>query len=203
MDETCLWSYAGRVWQFSAGRSWWAALDGPEAWPPGMHAVVRAALAAGARARMDEDSTSSAAAAAASSCGDRGGGLPATLIPTRRVFGRLGGSGGDPFGDRCTELVLIGIGMDQAAIVRTLRACVLTDAEWALGPDAWDAYDDPFDFIVYENAGDSEGGECAARNEEAPHAHGPGCTHGAAGATEEDEEEDARHKIARIIVGRG
>ena len=54
MDETCLWSHAGRVWQFSAGRSWWAALDGPGAWPPGMHAVVRAALAAGARARMDE-----------------------------------------------------------------------------------------------------------------------------------------------------
>ena len=43
-----------------------------------------------------------------------------------------------------TKLVLIGIGMDEAALRQRLDACLLTDAEMAQGPHAWTRYDDPF-----------------------------------------------------------
>ena len=49
-----------------------------------------------------------------------------------------------PFGDRQQELVLIGIDMDQAELIRRFDECLLTDAEMALGPMAWRDFDDPF-----------------------------------------------------------
>ncbi len=49
-----------------------------------------------------------------------------------------------PYGDRRQELVLIGMGMDEAALRRGFEACLLSDAELALGPAAWRAFDDPF-----------------------------------------------------------
>lgn len=50
----------------------------------------------------------------------------------------------DPLlGDRLTELVLIGIDMDEVALRARLDACVLTPAEFVLGFDTWATFDDP------------------------------------------------------------
>jgi len=44
----------------------------------------------------------------------------------------------DPmWGDRCQEIVWIGIGVDQAAITTMLDTCLLTDDEMAIGPEGW------------------------------------------------------------------
>lgn len=47
------------------------------------------------------------------------------------------------FGDRRQELVLIGIGMDEAALRKRLDACLLNDSEWRRGPKAWLRLQDP------------------------------------------------------------
>jgi len=49
-----------------------------------------------------------------------------------------------PYGDRRQELVFIGIHMDEDSMRRRLEACLLNDAEMALGADAWKQLDDPF-----------------------------------------------------------
>ncbi|MFM7709025.1 MAG: zinc metallochaperone GTPase ZigA [Gammaproteobacteria bacterium] len=50
----------------------------------------------------------------------------------------------EPHGDRRQEIVLIGIEIDEAELRARLDACLLTDAEWAAGPEAWATYPDPF-----------------------------------------------------------
>jgi G3E family GTPase len=45
---------------------------------------------------------------------------------------------------RRQELVFIGNEMDRDAIERELSACLLTEAEQAVGPSAWTLFDDPF-----------------------------------------------------------
>ncbi len=50
----------------------------------------------------------------------------------------------EPFGDRRQEIVLIGIGMEEARIRAAFDACLLTEAEMAGGPRAWAALPDPF-----------------------------------------------------------
>lgn len=47
-------------------------------------------------------------------------------------------------GDCRQELVFIGIGMDEIAIYDSLQECLLTDAEFAEGIDAWNRFADPF-----------------------------------------------------------
>jgi G3E family GTPase len=47
------------------------------------------------------------------------------------------------WGDRRQELVVIGIGMDQAALTARFDACLLTDEEMALGPAGWSSFADP------------------------------------------------------------
>lgn len=47
-------------------------------------------------------------------------------------------------GDARQEMVLIGAGMDEAALRGRFDDCLLTDAEMAEGPKAWARYEDPF-----------------------------------------------------------
>ncbi|HEY1081529.1 MAG TPA: GTP-binding protein, partial [Prosthecobacter sp.] len=49
-----------------------------------------------------------------------------------------------PYGDRRQEIVIIGRNMDQAALRAKFDACLLTDAEFARGPEAWARMPDPF-----------------------------------------------------------
>jgi len=49
-----------------------------------------------------------------------------------------------PYGDRQQELVVIGMGMDKAALIAAFDACLLTEAELASGMDAWRQLSDPF-----------------------------------------------------------
>jgi G3E family GTPase len=48
------------------------------------------------------------------------------------------------YGDRCTVLVFIGLGLDADALRDLLTSCLLTDAELADGSQAWTALPDPF-----------------------------------------------------------
>ncbi|WP_042303042.1 zinc metallochaperone GTPase ZigA [Paraburkholderia kururiensis] len=64
-------------------------------------------------------------------------------------------------GDRRQELVMIGVDLDTQAWRAKLDACLLTDAEYAAGPDAWRQLPDPFpawdiDAEEHGEAGDSE-----------------------------------------------
>jgi G3E family GTPase len=49
-----------------------------------------------------------------------------------------------PYGDRRTEIVLIGRGMDEAELRAKFDACLLTNAEFDKGPNAWVKLEDPF-----------------------------------------------------------
>jgi len=48
------------------------------------------------------------------------------------------------YGDRRQEIAIIGIDIDQAALTARLDACLLTEAECAAGPLAWQRLPDPF-----------------------------------------------------------
>lgn len=50
----------------------------------------------------------------------------------------------EPFGDRPQELVLIGTGIDEAALRARFDACLLTDAEINAGPHDWENFVGPF-----------------------------------------------------------
>jgi G3E family GTPase len=49
----------------------------------------------------------------------------------------------EPYGDRQNELVIIGKSMDTEKVRAKFVECLLTDAEFALGPAAWSGYLDP------------------------------------------------------------
>ncbi len=51
----------------------------------------------------------------------------------------------EPWGDRRIELVLIGQYLNRSEITEMLEACLLTNEELALGPEAWESFEDPFD----------------------------------------------------------
>ncbi|SAK44227.1 cobalamin synthesis protein/P47K family protein [Caballeronia temeraria] len=73
---------------------------------------------------------------------------------------------GDPddnsIGDRRQELVLIGLDLDPAGWQDRFDACLLTDDEWAQGPEAWQRYADPFPAWEVED-------------HDHDHDHGPDC----------------------------
>lgn len=48
------------------------------------------------------------------------------------------------YGDRESEAVLIGVGLDRPRILQELGAALLTDAEVALGATGWKAFEDVF-----------------------------------------------------------
>jgi len=64
----------------------------------------------------------------------------------------------EPFGDRRQEVVMIGVKLDEASIRRQLDGCLLTDAEFKLGPQAWGAYSDPFPHWEFEDPEAEAGG---------------------------------------------
>ncbi len=73
------------------------------------------------------------------------------------AIARIHGKSELPFGDRRQELVVIGIGMDEAALRHSFDACLLGDREMAAGPDAWATLPDPFPaWIVAETEGTDE-----------------------------------------------
>lgn len=65
---------------------------------------------------------------------------PNDRIERARVAARMQA----PYGDRRQELVLIGQGLDNAALQAQFDACLLTEAEMHGGPAAWRKFDDPF-----------------------------------------------------------
>lgn len=60
----------------------------------------------------------------------------------------------EPYGDRQQELVIIGMHMDKAALTASFDACLLTEAEIALGMDAWQRLPDPFPKWAVQSASD-------------------------------------------------
>jgi G3E family GTPase len=71
------------------------------------------------------------------------------------------GAADDPtIGDRRQELVLIGVALDAERWRAKFDACLLTDDEYALGPQAWARLPDPFpawDLDAEDHEGDDEG----------------------------------------------
>lgn len=62
----------------------------------------------------------------------------------------------EPFGDRQQELVIIGTGIDEAALRAGFDACLLTDAELNSGPAVWENFDDPFPVWRVQNPIESD-----------------------------------------------
>lgn len=48
------------------------------------------------------------------------------------------------YGDRRSEIVIIGRGMNQEALTQAFDECLVTEGEFAKGPNAWAALHDPF-----------------------------------------------------------
>lgn len=69
----------------------------------------------------------------------------------------MGGGWDAAWGDRCQQLVWIGVGMDEGGLRAMLDGCLLTDDEMALGPEGWAAaFED--ELPPWEEGGE-EGGE--------------------------------------------
>ncbi|MFJ4079896.1 CobW family GTP-binding protein [Streptomyces iakyrus] len=51
-------------------------------------------------------------------------------------------------GDRCQHLVFTSPGLDRGGLERLLESCLLTDAEYAAGPDAWQRLPHAFDTLL-------------------------------------------------------
>lgn len=62
----------------------------------------------------------------------------------------------EPYGDRRQEMVLIGIGMDQPALIAMFDSALVTDEEFAQGPEAWAQWPDPFPPFGFMRTDDDE-----------------------------------------------
>jgi hypothetical protein len=77
--------------------------------------------------------------------------------------------------------------MDRVQVQELLESALVTDAEFILGPEAWDLWDDPLDFFPYEDeehdeseSTDAELAACGGLpRDHSTHAHEDGseCTH--------------------------
>ncbi|WP_233851835.1 GTP-binding protein [Paraburkholderia sp. HD33-4] len=72
-------------------------------------------------------------------------------------------------GDRRQEFVLIGVDLDPAIWRAKFDACLLTDAEYALGPQAWQQFPDPFPAWEFDDHDHDHGHH--------HHGHGDDCKH--------------------------
>ena len=54
------------------------------------------------------------------------------------------------YGDRHQALVFIGQGLDRQRIEGVLDRCLLTDQEFAQGPNGWSSFEDPLPAIELE-----------------------------------------------------
>ncbi|MBL7647018.1 MAG: GTP-binding protein [Candidatus Hydrogenedentes bacterium] len=68
----------------------------------------------------------------------------------------------EAFGERGQTLVLIGQGLNEARARRQLSECLLTDVEWAAGPESWALLPDPIPNETEEEAALQH--DAAARN---------------------------------------
>lgn len=55
------------------------------------------------------------------------------------------------WGDRCQQIVWIGVGIDRGSIEKMLNDCLLDDEEMEMGPEAWVAFEDPLPPWEYED----------------------------------------------------
>ena len=67
------------------------------------------------------------------------------------------------YGDRKTELVMIGIFLPKERVQAALESCLLTDEEMEAGPEAWSTWEDPvwnhLDSDEDEDEGDDDDGQ--------------------------------------------
>jgi hypothetical protein len=49
------------------------------------------------------------------------------------------------YGDRRQEIVLVGLGLDAAALKKGLDQCLVTEKEFKGGPEKWAEFEDPFE----------------------------------------------------------
>lgn len=62
-----------------------------------------------------------------------------------------------PYGDRRQELSIIGYNLNELEIRRAFKACMLTDEEFALGPEQWAKWRDPLPEWTFDDADDFDG----------------------------------------------
>lgn len=85
--------------------------------------------------------------------------------------------GNETVGDRRQEIVMIGVHLDRAEWQRALDACLLDDAEFSGGPQAWLAFDDPFP--QWDEDHDHVHGDDHPHDDDHDHDGEPGHDHGA------------------------
>ena len=74
-------------------------------------------------------------------------------------------------GDRRQELVMIGVGIEPAVWSAKFDACLLTDDEYALGPQGWLQFDDPFPAWDFDAEEDHDHGHDHGDGEIVHHHH--------------------------------
>ncbi len=62
-----------------------------------------------------------------------------------------------PYGDRRQELTIMGYDLNELELRRAFKSCMLTDEEFALGPEQWAKWPDPLPEWTLDDVGDFDG----------------------------------------------